>query len=159
MLLDKENLSEQLSQLAKAKMAHKIEEIADEILSFECPEEYWATMDGIEVRAKGKEIWSFEFDEDLIAVFVGKTFEQVKSSVESLPDKLTEEKKKQVIEKVKALVPDTKFVYMLADSDEYCTAVVSKAPENKDKIIIDDVSVQYLIDSKNKYKIPKGAIK
>lgn len=77
--MKQEEQEELLNQLAKTKIPSKFDEIADDVLIAEDPDEYWGIMDGI------------------------------------LPNKLTVEEKKQVVTKVRELVPDARFIYIEPD--------------------------------------------
>lgn len=154
-----------LNDLANTKLAIKMQDIADTVLPFECPDEYWATMDGIQLGARGKEIWEVEFDQDpndedlyLVAVFIDKTFDQVFDLISGLPDKLTDVQKRQVVVKVRGLYPNARLVYMPCNVDE-CKVVLDELPAGYERTVVDHIPVQLLIDPRMTVKkVPTGAI-
>jgi hypothetical protein len=157
--MKQEEQEELLSQLAKTKIPSKFDEIADDVLIAEDPDEYWGIMDGIQLGAGNKTVWAIEFEEDLVAVFIDKTFEELKEEIQNLPNKLTVEEKKQVVAKARELVPDARFIYIESGTEDECRVVVDSMENDKHGTIINNVRLCYVLDPKRyTKKIPAGAI-
>jgi len=157
--MQQEEQEEILSELAKTKIPSWFDEIADDVLIAEDPNEYWEVMDGIQLGAGNNTVWAIEFAEDLVAVFIDETFEELKQKIESLPNKLTVEEKKQVVAKARELVPDARFIYIEPDVEDECRVVVDSMKNDKHGTIINNVRLCYVLDPKRyTKKIPAGAI-